>query len=261
MNIEIFQFKVEPANTELNEETIATWFSNYVTSQTDVVVLPEMWNNGYALPQLQALSDSRLSRSYEFISKLAIKYQVDVIAGSVSNAKSNEVYNTAFAVSKYGKLLNNYDKVHLVPMLNEPSFLNAGNAVPESFNLSNGARVTQIICYDLRFPELLRYPARKDAQIAFYVAQWPLVRLDHWIALLKARAIENDMYVIGCNGCGDDGQTEYAGNSIVINPNGEILSQLGYKPDHITCEIDLEEVDKQRDTIPVFKNLRPHLYK
>ena len=81
MNIEIFQFKVEPANTELNEETIATWFSNYVTSQTDVVVLPEMWNNGYALPQLQALSDSRLSRSYEFISKLAIKYQVDVIAG------------------------------------------------------------------------------------------------------------------------------------------------------------------------------------
>ncbi|PHK48693.1 carbon-nitrogen family hydrolase [Staphylococcus edaphicus] len=261
MDIEIFQFKVEPANPDLNEETISKWFSNYVTTDTDVVVLPEMWNNGYALPQLKELSDNQLTRSFEFISKLAIKYHVDIIAGSVSNTMKDEVFNTAFAVSKNGYLLNNYDKVHLVPMLDEPSFLNAGNAVPEPFNLTNGAIVTQIICYDLRFPELLRYPARKDAQIAFYVAQWPLVRLDHWIALLKARAIENDMYVIGCNGCGDDGQTEYAGHSIVINPNGEIISQLDDKLGHITCQIDLEAVAKQRDAIPVFKNLRPQLYK
>ncbi|WP_436861208.1 carbon-nitrogen family hydrolase [Staphylococcus caeli] len=261
MNIEIFQFKVEPANVALNEETIEKWFASYVTSETEVVVLPEMWNNGYALPQLKELSDSQLSRSYEFISKLAIQYQVDIIAGSVSNAMKDKVYNTAFAVSKQGHLISSYDKIHLVPMLDEPNFLNPGNAVPEPFHLSNGIKVTQIICYDLRFPELLRYPARKDAEIAFYVAQWPQVRLNHWLALLKARAIENDMYVIGCNGCGEDGQTEYAGHSVVINPNGEVVAQLDNKPDHITCDIEISEVAKQRETIPVFKNLRPHLYK
>ncbi|MEJ7281582.1 nitrilase-related carbon-nitrogen hydrolase, partial [Staphylococcus epidermidis] len=84
----------------------------------------------------------------------------------------------------------------------------------------------QMICYDLRFPELLRYPARSGATIAFYVAQWPSARLNHWQVLLKARAIENNMYVIGCNGCGYDGKTQYAGHSVVINPNGEIIQEL-----------------------------------
>ncbi|PTI47573.1 carbon-nitrogen family hydrolase [Staphylococcus succinus] len=261
MNIEIFQFKVESANVSLNEETITNWFAEYVTSETDIVVLPEMWNNGYALPQLKELSDNQLSRSFEFISKLAIQYKVDVIAGSVSNNLKGDIYNTAFAVSRNGYLINSYNKVHLVPMLNEPSYLSAGNAVPEAFTLSNGAKVTQIICYDLRFPELLRYPARKEAQIVFYVAQWPEVRVDHWIALLKARAIENDIYVVACNGCGDDGKTQYAGHSLVINPNGEIIAQLKDKPDHLSCSLDLDEVTAQREAIPVFKNLRPHLYK
>src|SRR5699024_7116950 len=146
-------------------------------------------------------------------------------------------------------------------MLDEPEFLTAGNAVPEPFTLSEGVKVAHITCYDLRFPELLRYPARKDAQIAFYVAQCPAVRVNHWITLLKARAIENDMYVIGCNACGDDGKTEYAGYSIVINPNGDVIAELKEKPDHLNCTINLEEVNKQRDAIPVFKNLRPHLYK
>lgn len=261
MNIEIFQFKVEPANVALNEETITNWFAEYVTAKTDIVVLPEMWNNGYALPQLKELAGNQLSRSFEFISKLAIQYKVDVIAGSVSNSMKENIYNTAFAVSKNGYLINSYDKVHLVPMLDEPSFLTPGNAVPEPFTLSDGAKVAHITCYDLRFPELLRYPARKDAQIAFYVAQWPAVRLNHWTALLKARAIENDIFVVGCNACGDDGKTEYAGHSIVINPNGEVIAELEEKPDHLTCDIDLDEVTNQRNTIPVFKNLRPHLYK
>ena len=138
MNIEIFQFKIEPANVSLNEENIINWFSKFVTHETDVVVLPEMWNNGYALPQLKELADSQLSRSFEFISKLAIQYNVDIIAGSVSNTMKEDVYNTAFSVSKNGYLINSYDKVHLVPMLDEPTFLTAGNAVPEAFNLSNG---------------------------------------------------------------------------------------------------------------------------
>ncbi len=110
-----------------------------------------MWNNGYALPPVKELADNQLSRSFEFISKLAIQYNVDIIAGSVSNTMKEDVYNTALAVSKNGYLINSYDKVHLVPMLDEPTFLTAGNAVPEAFNLSNGIKATQIICYDLRF--------------------------------------------------------------------------------------------------------------
>ncbi|MCD8787062.1 carbon-nitrogen family hydrolase [Staphylococcus gallinarum] len=261
MNIEIFQFKVEPANVTLNEETILNWFEKYVSNDTDLVVLPEMWNNGYALPQLHQLADKNLTRSYAFISKLAKQFQVDIVAGSVSNSKNDHIYNSAFTVTKDGTLVNSYDKVHLVPMLDEPRFMTPGITVPEKFKLSNGIETTQIICYDLRFPELLRYPAKSGAQIAFYVAQWPEVRANHWLALLQARAIENNIFIVACNGCGDDGNTLYAGKSAVINPNGEIVEQLKEKEGHITCEIDLNEVEQQRAAIPVFDNLRTDLYK
>ncbi|MEJ7509274.1 nitrilase-related carbon-nitrogen hydrolase, partial [Staphylococcus simulans] len=84
--------------------------------------------------------------------------------------KNDKVYNTAFTVNQSGEIINNYDKVHLVPMLQEPDYLEAGDKVPEAFQLTDNVSATQIICYDLRFPELLRYPARKGAQVAFYVA-------------------------------------------------------------------------------------------
>ncbi|MGJ5713352.1 carbon-nitrogen family hydrolase [Staphylococcus auricularis] len=261
MKLKIFQFEVKPADVDANEQQIAHYFENDVTEETDCVVLPEMWNNGYALEQLETLADQNLARSLPFISKLAQHYHVDVIAGSVSNKIEGKIYNTAFSVNKEGQLISTYNKVHLVPMLDEPSYLTGGQQVPELYTLSHNTKVTQIICYDLRFPELLRFPARNGAQIAFYVAQWPSARVNHWRALLQARAIENDMFVVGANGCGDDGNTRYAGHSMVINPNGEIIGELDDQSGVLTVDIDVEEVTKQRQSIPVFDNLKLDLYK
>lgn len=261
MKIQLFQFHVTYGNANENESKIQKWFKEYLNEDTEVVVLPEMWNNGYALEELKDKADTNLKRSFSFIAQLAKQFNVDIIAGSVSNIKDNNVYNTAFSVNKDGELINEYDKVHLVPMLREPEFLTDGNKVPEPFQLSDGTLATQIICYDLRFPELLRYPAKNGAKIAFYVAQWPSARLNHWLALLKARTIENDMYVVAANGCGNDGNTEYAGYSTVINPNGEIVQELGSDEGVLTTNVDLELVDQQRESIPVFRNLKPNLYK
>ncbi|MBF7016637.1 carbon-nitrogen family hydrolase [Staphylococcus durrellii] len=261
MNIKVFQLKIEPADVTYNEQNIKSWFNKHMQQNTDVVVLPEMWNNGYALSQLDILADTNLNRSYEFIKKLALQYNVDIVAGSVSNKRNGQVYNTAFTVLKDGTLVNVYDKVHLVPMLNEPAYLAPGEAVPEPYKLSNGVQSTQIICYDLRFPELLRYPAAEGCEIAFYVAQWPQARLKHWQSLIQARAIENDMYVVGCNACGDDGNTQYAGHSMVVNPNGEILEEVSGTEKCITLSLDLDKVRQQRSAIPVFENRRKALYK
>lgn len=261
MKLQLLQFNVAYADVNANEHKIKTWFSNSLQQDTDVVILPEMWNNGYALEQLEEKADFDLERSTDFIKNLALQYQVDIIAGSVSNKHHDHIFNTAFAIDKTGKVINQYDKMHLVPMLDEPAFLTAGKNVPETFKLSNGVKVTQMICYDLRFPELLRYPARSGATIAFYVAQWPSARLNHWQVLLKARAIENNMYVIGCNGCGYDGKTQYAGHSVVINPNGEIIQELSTTEKELTVTIDIDVVEQQRKAIPVFDSLVPHLYK
>ena len=261
MKNQVFQFCVEYGDVEKNEQKIKNWFDKELNPETEVVVLPEMWNNGYALDQLTDKADKELSRSFPFIQDLAQKHNVDIVAGSVSNSRNGKIYNTAFTASNEGHRISKYDKVHLVPMLNEPTYLEDGKAVPEPFTLSSGVSVTQIICYDLRFPELLRYPARKGAQIGFYVAQWPTARLNHWRVLLQARAIENDMFIVACNGTGNDGNTDYAGHSMIINPNGEILAELGQEEDSIYAELDLNEVDTQRKNIPVFENLKLEMYK
>ncbi|EHJ07219.1 carbon-nitrogen family hydrolase [Staphylococcus simiae] len=261
MKIQILQLPIVFGDTDKNEQQILHYFNTYIDDDTEVVALPEMWNNGYDLENLNATADKSLQRSLAFIKNLALTYHVDIIAGSVSNIKDNQKYNTAFAVTRAGQLINTYDKVHLVPMLNEPQFLSAGQHAAEAFKLSNGTLVTQLICYDLRFPEILRYPARQGANIAFYVAQWPTARVKHWHALLKARAIENNMYVIGINGCGFDGYTEYAGQSIVIDPNGETIASLDQHPNCLTVDVNLEKVEQQRQAIPVFDSIKVNLYK
>lgn len=261
MKVQIYQLPIIFGDSSKNEIQITQWFEKNMNAEVDVVVLPEMWNNGYDLEHLNEKADNNLGQSFSFIKHLAEKYKVDIVAGSVSNIRNNQIFNTAFSVNKSGQLINEYDKVHLVPMLREHEFLTAGENVAEPFQLSNGTYVTQLICYDLRFPELLRYPARSGAKIAFYVAQWPMSRLQHWHSLLKARAIENNMFVIGTNSTGFDGNTEYAGHSIVINPNGDLVGELNESADILTVDLNLNEVEQQRENIPVFKSIKLDLYK
>ncbi|PTG12204.1 carbon-nitrogen family hydrolase [Staphylococcus chromogenes] len=261
MKVQLLQFYVTPQSPSINEEKIKSLFREHIHSDTDIVVLPEMWNNGYALEALATHADQDLSRSFTLIRELAVEYQVDIVAGSVSNHHDKGLYNTAFAVSRNGAKLYEYDKIHLVPMLNEPDYLDPGSTVPYVYELSNGTPVSQIICYDLRFPELTRYPAASGAKILFYVAQWPKARQDHWRKLLQARAIENDMYVIASNTCGNDGNTEYAGHSMIVSPNGEIIEESGNEEIILSTTLNLKDVDEQRKKIPVFENLRPDIYR
>ncbi|HFJ4838492.1 TPA: carbon-nitrogen family hydrolase [Staphylococcus aureus] len=261
MKVQIYQLPIIFGDSSKNETQITQWFEKNMNAEVDVVVLPEMWNNGYDLEHLNEKADNNLGQSFSFIKHLAEKYKVDIAAGSVSNIRNYQIFNTAFSVNKSGQLINEYDKVHLVPMLREHEFLTAGENVAEPFQLSDGTYVTQLICYDLRFPELLRYPARSGAKIAFYVAQWPMSRLQHWHSLLKARAIENNMFVIGTNSTGFDGNTEYAGHSIVINPNGDLVGELNESADILTVDLNLNEVEQQRENIPVFKSIKLDLYK
>lgn len=262
MKIQLFQFNLQPADTKANQNKIESLFSDQLDSDTEIAVIPEMWNNSYALEELHNLADKDLKENLPFIQKLSQKYHVTIVAGSVSNSRNNHVYNTTFTVDKNGELLYQYDKIHLVPMLDEHLFLNGGEKVPYAFQLTPEVKASQIICYDLRFPEIARHPAVNGADILFYVAEWPKPRLNHWRTLLQSRAIENDIFVIACNSCGfekEDG-TEYAGHSMVINPNGEIIAEAGEKEEVLTVDIDLSEVETQRKNIPVFENRKPALY-
>lgn len=265
MKVQLFQMEIIEGEVKQNENRIECLFEEKLDADTEIVVIPEMWNTGYDLKNVAEKADIDLKRTFSFIQSLAIKHQVNIIAGSVSNKRNDNIYNTAFAVSKAGEQLYQKDKIHLVPMLDEHHYLTGGDEVPEVFEV-NGIKTSQIICYDLRFPEITRYPASQGAKIIFYVAQWTTKNIDHWKTLLKARAIENGVYVIACNSVGkvnhkNHAGNTYAGHSMIIEPNGNIVEEGRDQEEIITAEIHIQKVTEQQKSIPIFKSLRPNVYK
>jgi predicted amidohydrolase len=123
-----------------------------------------------------------------------------------------------------------------------------------------GVKAGLAICYDLRFPEIFRRYALDGAQMVFLPSEWPHPRLAHWQTLLRARAIENQLFMIACNRTGKSRETAFFGHSCIIDPWGESVIEGGESPMLLTATIDTAMVDEVRTRIPVFADRRPALY-
>jgi predicted amidohydrolase len=121
------------------------------------------------------------------------------------------------------------------------------------------AAVCPLICYDLRFPELWRVAALAGAEVFTIGASWPEVRQAHWRALLIARAIENQAYVVGVNRVGRDPSHGYAGGSLIVAPDGEILAEGGRAPTVLVADLDLASLRAWRAEFPALRDVRPEL--
>lgn len=263
MIVKTFQFKVIDGNVQANLQRVESLFEETDLKNTDIVVLPEMWTSGYDLGNIADYAAENLEPVKSKISKLARDNNVSVVAGSILNTyESSDVYNTAFVIDNSGELIHEYSKMHLVPMLNEPEYLASGNTPAEIFKL-NGTKCGVLICYDLRFPEVFRDLSLSGAKVIFVVAEWPRERTDHWITLLKARAIENQCYIVASNTVDTQSNgTTFAGNSMTIDPFGKVLAEANQETDEvITAELDFKYIDKIRTEIPIFESRRKDLYK
>nr|WP_205136378.1 carbon-nitrogen family hydrolase [Virgibacillus halotolerans] len=261
MKYAIYQAEIVPGNPEINRRNVHNWLLEQVQQdKPDTIVLPEMWNTGYALTELERTSDRDAEPSASFLSDLARTHQINIIGGSIGNKKADQFYNTSLVFNRNGELVYQYDKIHLVPMLDEHLYLTGGQEKAQIFELDH-IKMGLIICYDLRFPELARQLALQGAQVLHIVAQWPAVRKDHWKYLQIARAIENQLFVVSCNTVGEDKDTKFAGASMIIDPWGTIIAtgdqNMGAT---ITSTIDLEAVPKVREDVPVFSSRVPALY-
>ena len=118
-----------------------------------------------------------------------------------------------------------------------------------------------MICYDIRFCEWLRTYALKGAEVLFVSAEWPTARADHWKTLLRARAIENQMFVVACNRCGTSGDTTFGGGSLILGPKGEILFEGGDGEEAGFATLDLKDVTDVRNFLTVFNDRVPEIYK
>ena len=226
---------------------------------SDVVVLPETWNTGFFPEDLAASADHDGERTKRVFSALARELNVNIVCGSVANERSDGFYNTAYVFDRSGAVAAEYDKTHLFTPSGEHLHFRSGN---RTFRFTlDGQSCGLIICYDIRFPELTRTMTLEGVDLLFVVAQWPSKRSVHLDTLARARAIENQMFLALCNSVGAAGPTRCGGHSAVIDPWGEYLAQAGEEEEIITAEADFSVVGGIRDSINVFRDRRPELYR
>lgn len=223
----------------------------------DIVVLPELWSSAYDLEHAAAHASPLDAGMFATMADAAREHQIAIV-GSLLESRNHRIYNTATLFDARGKRAGAYSKLHLVPMLDEDQFLAGGDDAPV-FDASFG-RFALGVCYDLRFPELWRHYALDGAKIAFIPAEWPSRRLAHWRTLLPARAIENQMFFVGCNRVGTSKGETFGGHSMIVNPWGEVLVEGDDREVLLVAPIDLAMVDDVRARVPVFRDRRADVY-
>ncbi len=166
--------------------------------------------------------------------------------------------NAAFAIRPDGTLAATYRKIHPFSFGDENRHYSGGDDCPV-FEL-DGVRAGLQICYDLRFPETFRRLSQRGAELVFVPANWPARRATHWLTLLAARAIENQMIVCGINRVGHDPTVEYPGLSAIHDARGEALSRGDGRPGLVLATVDLDDLRAWRQEFPALKDRRPEVY-
>ena len=222
-----------------------------------LLVLPELWSTGYALDQSRDLANQLNVGAFAQLATLATQNKISVV-GSMLEKRGLEVTNSGVFFAPNGRLMGVYRKIHLFRLMEEDRWLQPG-AAPLIMDLPWGT-TGMAICYDLRFPELFRRYAVQGAKVIVIPAEWPIERIDHWRTLLQARAIENQCYMVATNCAGPSGDTTFGGHSMIVDPWGKIVVEVGENPTLVTAEIDIDYVDVMRNRIPVFEDRRPDVY-
>lgn len=243
---------------EPNLATIADLVRQARDERADVVVFPEgsMYDFG---PPGQSLAGAAERLDGDFVTalhKLAVDAEVTVVAGMFEvSADPQRPHNTVVVVDQDG-LRASYRKAHLYDSFGyrESDRLSRGDAVPVVVEI-DGMKVGLLTCYDLRFPEFGRALVDAGADVFLVPAAWvrgPL-KEDHWETLLRARAIENTVYVGAAAQCGD----HYCGRSAIVDPMGIAVSALGEQPGLATAEVDLRRIQEVRAVNPSLANRLP----
>lgn len=222
----------------------------------ELIIFPEMTLTGFSMNTSFSAESKDQSLSVNAFSRLAKENQIAVFAGVVLKSEAKPT-NSLVAFSNDGREQARYFKIHPFSFVKEGEYFQSGNQLakmdmPEfKFGFS--------ICYDLRFPELYSALA-KDCEVLVNIANWPKQRVEHWITLLKARAIENQVYVIGVNRTGKDGNgLEYEPSSLVVNANGEVVipiyseNEMNIYQIHRKDLLDFRQIFSTReDRLPIF---------
>ncbi len=240
MNVLGLQLDIVWENKAANHDKVRRLLAAARPESGTLVVLPEMFATGFTM-NLALAEDTG-----ESIAKLAKEYRVQILAGMVRDRR-----NEAVLFDAQGREVARYAKMHPFKFAGETAEPGTEPVVVDCGEF----KLAPTVCYDLRFPELFRAGVKRGANLFAVIANWPTPRLDHWLTLLKARAIENQAYVIGVNRSGRDPNVEYPGHSQIISPRGEVLADAGEGEGVVEAELDLSELQAYRQKFPALDDM------
>lgn len=257
------QWDVRRGDVAANLTTVTDGLRQAAAAGASLAVLPELWSTSFLADFPAATLAAAQAAEAEV---LALSGSLGlVIIGSSIEAADGRMHNTARVYDR-GQQIGAYRKIHLFSPIAEDRYFCAGDdALVVDTSIG---RIGVLICYDLRFPELARHYFHRNAQILVVPGQWPEARSVHWRALLRARAIENEMYVVGCNRLGQElslkNNTDalvFPGDSRIIDPTGEILASGSGEQGVITAELEVRKARTIRRILPVARDQRPEVYR
>jgi len=254
-------------NKELNLATAARMIREAAAEGCQLAVLPEMFNCPYARHYFPVYAEPIPGLTSMRMSELARETGIYLIAGSIPERDGEQIFNTSMVFSPEGKMIARHRKLHLFDVdipggitFFESDTLSPGKDVTV-FNTAHG-RMGLAICYDLRFPELARTMTLQGAEVIIYPGAFNQVTGPlHWEILLRARAVDNQVFVLAASPANTPGGVYPAyGHSMIVDPWGKVIAEAGRREELITARIDLEAVDQVRKEIPVLKHRRPEIY-
>lgn len=256
MKISLIQTDIawnDPAQSIARCETLT---SQALTAGGEFLVFPEMFTCGFSMPSGDMARQSA-AQGLNFLTSVARTNEVHTLGSLPETSESGELYNTAWLCSPEG-VKASYRKIHLFSYGDETTLYSPGNSYATT--LIGDLRCSLFICYDLRFGHPFMELAPKT-DVFLIVANWPATRREHWLTLLRARAIENQAYVVGVNRVGVGGGLEYSGDSAAFGPDGSELGRLDGSPGVLTVDATPNVVASWRDTFPALRDRKISVYK
>ncbi|NCB01329.1 MAG: carbon-nitrogen family hydrolase [Spirochaetia bacterium] len=254
MLIALCSLNVEWQDVKRNKILVREAVQTSSSKGANLVVFPEMCLTGFGKESVEHVKDSD---ALSFFSLLAKEFQIALVFGWVRGENSS-YFNSATIVDNNGVEKLTYDKIHLFRHDGEDEYITGGKEVPHT--ILDGIRVGLTICYDLRFSEIYRYLG-EFVELIIAIASWPQSREEHFLTLLKARAIENQLFIVGLNRSGRDNKgLTYGGNAVVFTPCGKEVEKKNIGTHLDLFDIDINKVKEERENYKFLKDKRKELY-
>jgi predicted amidohydrolase len=221
-----------------------------------LVALPEMFSSGFSM-NVSKIAEDESRPTETFLCETAKQYGIYLVGGLATKATDGLGQNEALVADPSGRIISRYRKIHPFSPGKEKAHFHGGESI-EVFQCG-GLRVAPFVCYDLRFPEAFRAAMQRGAQILIVIANWPSYRVEHWRTLLRARAIENQAYVLGVNRCGKDPYLPYPGGSMIVDYRGHVLADAGDEQGIIKADAELASQLAYRKELPFLADTKRDL--